>query len=318
MIRSADEFARPSTTRIPVGYGTVITPSTNGLNTSPTNSTQTSFHPDKTLLKIYAQTSEPDSFTPMAKLVGNEHYSIIADHLGTPSAIFDKHGQQVWSSDIDVWGNLRQLRGERAFCPFRFPGQYEDSETGLYYNRFRYYDPEAGRYVSQDPIRVLGGISLYTYVKNPLASADPYGLRSCEAESLTQQRELTRLAQNARNDMVNDFDKLLSELTPGQIDAIVESPWRMQLFFGTALETRVARDVQALQSQTSSIFAGMQWTGRTNAPQDFINRNGVGFDITGNSMTSILSHQARNGVDIVVTYDSIPSNLGYDFVAWLG
>ena len=261
---------------------------------------------------------EPDSFTPMAKLVGNEHYSIIADHLGTPSAIFDKHGQQVWSSDIDVWGNLRQLRGERAFCPFRFPGQYEDSETGLYYNRFRYYDPEAGRYVSQDPIRVLGGISLYTYVKNPLASADPYGLRSCEAESLTQQRELTRLAQNARNDMVNDFDKLLSELTPGQIDAIVESPWRMQLFFGTALETRVARDVQALQSQTSSIFAGMQWTGRTNAPQDFINRNGVGFDITGNSMTSILSHQARNGVDIVVTYDSIPSNLGYDFVAWLG
>src|SRR5690606_31559494 len=41
---------------------------------------------------------EPDSFTPMAKLVGNEHYSIIADHLGTPSAIFDKHGQQVWSS----------------------------------------------------------------------------------------------------------------------------------------------------------------------------------------------------------------------------
>src|SRR5690606_31559493 len=61
------------TTRLPVGYGTVITPSTNGLNTSPTNSTQTSFHPDKTLLKIYAQTSvnnycKPSNLKPLLHL----------------------------------------------------------------------------------------------------------------------------------------------------------------------------------------------------------------------------------------------------------
>jgi RHS family protein len=41
-------------------------------------------------------------------------------------------------------------------CPFRYQGQYEDSETGLYYNRFRYYDPSTGAYISQDPIGLAG------------------------------------------------------------------------------------------------------------------------------------------------------------------
>ncbi|RYY76641.1 MAG: hypothetical protein EOO52_03810 [Gammaproteobacteria bacterium] len=119
---------------------------------------------------------EPESFTPMAKLIGDEHYSIISDHLGTPNTVFDKNGKQVWSSEIDIWGNLRQLRGERNFCPFRFPGQYEDDETGLYYNRFRYYDPSVGRYISQDPIRLAGGTILYGYVKDPAIYIDPLGL----------------------------------------------------------------------------------------------------------------------------------------------
>ncbi|HSC69488.1 MAG TPA: DUF6531 domain-containing protein [Cellvibrio sp.] len=119
---------------------------------------------------------EPDSFTPMAKLVGDEHYSIITDHLGTPNTVFDKDGKQVWSADISVWGELRNLQGDRNFCPFRYPGQYEDTETGLYYNRFRYYDPEAGRYVSQDPIRWVAGIELYNYVNDPLFNTDELGL----------------------------------------------------------------------------------------------------------------------------------------------
>lgn len=120
---------------------------------------------------------EPDSFTPMAKLVGDEQFSIIADHLGTPNIVFDKNGNQIWSADISVWGELRNLKGERDFCPFRFPGQYEDSETGLYYNRFRYYDPETGRYTSQDPIRLAGGdLNLHSYVDDPLVFVDIYGL----------------------------------------------------------------------------------------------------------------------------------------------
>jgi RHS repeat-associated protein len=126
---------------------------------------------------------EPDSFTPMAKLVGDEYYSIITDHLGTPSNVFDKDGDQVWSADISVWGELRNLQGDRDFCPFRYPGQYEDSETGLYYNRFRYYDPEAAQYISQDPIKLEGNNpSIYGYVCDPLEEVDELGL-SCHGNS---------------------------------------------------------------------------------------------------------------------------------------
>lgn len=48
-------------------------------------------------------------------------------------------------------------------CPFRYQGQYEDEETGLYYNRFRYHSSELGGYISQDPIGLTGGLYLYGY-----------------------------------------------------------------------------------------------------------------------------------------------------------
>jgi len=65
----------------------------------------------------------------------------------------------------------------------RFPGQYDDEETGLHYNRFRYYDPSIGRYVSADPLGQFGGgprnsdTNLYAYVSsNPVNWFDPLGL----------------------------------------------------------------------------------------------------------------------------------------------
>jgi RHS repeat-associated protein len=70
--------------------------------------------------------------------------------------------------------------GEKAACPFRWPGQYEDDETGLYYNRFRYYDPQAGEYVSQDPIGLFGdNPTVYGYVGDPLSWIDTLGLSGC-------------------------------------------------------------------------------------------------------------------------------------------
>ncbi|WP_205880130.1 RHS repeat-associated core domain-containing protein, partial [Lampropedia aestuarii] len=60
----------------------------------------------------------------------------------------------------------------------RFQGQYYDAETGLHYNRFRYYDPDCGRFVSQDPIGLAGGLHLYQYSSNPVAWIDPLGLSS--------------------------------------------------------------------------------------------------------------------------------------------
>ena len=100
---------------------------------------------------------EDGSFAPLAKLQGQARYSILTDHLGTPVQMHDTHGQQVWAAELDSYGRVRRQEGETLACPFRYQGQYEDAETGLYYNRFRYYDPEAGQYVSQDPIRLKSG-----------------------------------------------------------------------------------------------------------------------------------------------------------------
>jgi RHS repeat-associated protein len=85
-------------------------------------------------------------------------------------------GEAVWSADLDSYGQVWNLRGKAEDCPFRFPGQYEDVETGLYYNRFRYYHPKEGMYVSQDPIRLNGGNRLYSYVTDTSIAIDPISL----------------------------------------------------------------------------------------------------------------------------------------------
>lgn len=119
---------------------------------------------------------EPESFAPLAKVVAGERFGIVTDHLGTPRAMFDSAGAEVWAADIDAYGDLRNLHGERAACPFRWPGQYEDIETGLYYNRFRYYAPGAGEYLSQDPIGIFVGWRFHAYTVDPLVWFDPLGL----------------------------------------------------------------------------------------------------------------------------------------------
>ena len=119
---------------------------------------------------------EQDTFVPAAKLAANgECFSIISDYLGTPLQAYDKQGNKVWEQELDIYG--RQRKRPSAFIPFKYQGQYEDAETGLYYNRFRYYDPNAGSYISQDPIGLTGGNpTLYGYVKDANDMLDILGL----------------------------------------------------------------------------------------------------------------------------------------------
>ncbi|MFO7562940.1 MAG: DUF6531 domain-containing protein [Enhygromyxa sp.] len=123
---------------------------------------------------------DPGTLRPAAKIVDGQCYSIINDHLGTPVAMYDASGERVWSMELDICGKVRALDTaegfERDACPFRYLGQYEDAETGLYYNRFRYYDPEAAQYISQDPIDLRGGLRLHAYVRDPLRHVDVLGL----------------------------------------------------------------------------------------------------------------------------------------------
>ncbi|NDV78467.1 RHS repeat domain-containing protein [Dysgonomonas sp. 511] len=120
---------------------------------------------------------EEGTFVPTAKLVGDQEFSIVTNYLGTPEAMYDEMGSKVWSCTLDSYGKVRNFEGQwKVDCPFRYQGQYEDSETGLYYNRFRYYSPEEGMYISQDPIRIIGGLELYSYVKDTNTWVDRLGL----------------------------------------------------------------------------------------------------------------------------------------------
>ena len=119
---------------------------------------------------------DSDSYVPTAKIVGDKHYSIVSDYIGRPVQAYDDNGNIVWQADYDIYGNLRNLHGSRRFIPFRQLGQYEDEETGLYYNRFRYYDPNTGTYISQDPISILGGVNTFAYVFDCNIGIDIMGL----------------------------------------------------------------------------------------------------------------------------------------------
>ena len=103
------------------------------------------------------------------------------DALGTPLELTDQNGKLVWSAESLAWGQTRQHRPESAERtrfnnPLRFQGQYHDHETGLHYNRHRYYDPEIGRFISKDPIGLAGGWNVYAYAPNPVGWVDPFGL----------------------------------------------------------------------------------------------------------------------------------------------
>ena len=77
-------------------------------------------------------------------------------------------------------------------CHFRFAGQYEDRETGLYYNRFRYYDKDSGQYISPDPIGLLGGFNPYGYVHCPTGFIDPLGLAGDCCDKLLKLNSIQR------------------------------------------------------------------------------------------------------------------------------
>lgn len=140
------------------------------LTTEQTNNQQTTI--------VY----QPNTFTPLFKIEQNTHnpkqpiqlafYQV--DHLGTPLRLINELSHIIWQADPDDWRAVKNTQGTHQ--PLRYQGQYEDQETGLYYNRYRYYSPDLGRYISHDPIGLAGGFDTYNYVTNPNNWVDPMGL----------------------------------------------------------------------------------------------------------------------------------------------
>ncbi|MFD0269357.1 RHS repeat-associated core domain-containing protein [Streptomyces sp. NPDC127106] len=113
------------------------------------------------------------------KAVDERFFSIITDLIGTPRELVDEAGRLAWHTRSTVWGSTAWAASSTAYTPFRFPGQYFDPETGLHYNRFRYYDPESGRYASPDPLGITPAPNPVAYVGNPHRLSDPLGLSPC-------------------------------------------------------------------------------------------------------------------------------------------
>lgn len=98
------------------------------------------------------------------------------DHLGTPQELTDHNGNIVWAVTMQSWGKIQRQLFSKVNNPLRFQGQYHDEETGLHYNRHRYYDPNTARFTTLDPIGLEGGLNNYQYVTNPTGWVDPLGL----------------------------------------------------------------------------------------------------------------------------------------------
>lgn len=127
---------------------------------------------------------EEESFVPLALLQDGHTYSIMTDHLGTPTEMYDENGEEVWYRRLDMNGKIikeechrRTSYYKNVTVPFLFQGQYYDYETELAYNRFRYYSPNMGCYISQDPIGLVGNNpTLYGYVETTNVQIDLFGL----------------------------------------------------------------------------------------------------------------------------------------------
>ncbi|MTJ83146.1 MAG: hypothetical protein F8N37_19340 [Telmatospirillum sp.] len=147
---------------------------------------------------VYADGS---GYVPLARIEhGRWEKTVTAEQVdyfhtdvnGLPEELTGADGRILWRARYRTWGGLaeedwdrgREWSGgrHRPAQNLRFQGQYHDAGTGLQYNTFRYYDPDAGRFTSQDPIGLAGGLNLYQYAPEPLSWIDPWGL-SCGFDS---------------------------------------------------------------------------------------------------------------------------------------
>ncbi|WP_434694561.1 RHS repeat protein [Pseudomonas sp. Z1-14] len=133
---------------------------------------------------------EPGTFRPLALLKGQGPKNATPfyyhnDHLGTPQELTSHQGEIVWAARYTGYGKLTKLAhgaGKQLTQPLRFQGQYHDLESGLHYNRHRYYNPDTGRYLTPDPSKLAGGLNGYRYTLNPTGWVDPLGLEGCPGD----------------------------------------------------------------------------------------------------------------------------------------
>jgi RHS repeat-associated protein len=126
---------------------------------------------------VYEYLYKGGSRLALVDVVSVEIYSFLNDRLGTPQMLADSTNTVVWEGIYKPFGDAEVNPNSSVVNNFRFAGQYYDSESGLHYNWHRYYNPLTGRYMTPDPIGLVGGINLFLYANNdPINWTDPLGL----------------------------------------------------------------------------------------------------------------------------------------------
>ncbi|MFD9564163.1 putative T7SS-secreted protein [Streptomyces sp. NPDC059994] len=152
-------------------------------------------------LRPLAQTERIGAAEAPQEAIDERFFAIATDLVGTPSELIDERGEIAWRTRSTLWGTTTWTSDATAYTPLRFPGQYFDPETGLHYNYFRYYDPEAGRYLSSDPLGLAPTPNPAAYVHNPHRWADPLGLAP---EECTKPKRVGRGREEAKAKALRD------------------------------------------------------------------------------------------------------------------
>ncbi|MEU2623871.1 DUF6531 domain-containing protein, partial [Streptomyces sp. NPDC007157] len=142
-------------------------------------------------LKPIAQTERITAAHAPQQEIDARFFAIVTDLVGSPRELVDEQGDIAWRARSTLWGATTWSSDAAAYTPLRFPGQYNDPETGLHYNYFRHYDPETARYLSPDPLGLTPAPNPSTYVHNPYTRTDPLGLEECGEDLISVYRKQT-------------------------------------------------------------------------------------------------------------------------------
>jgi len=170
---------------------------------------------------------------------------------------FAARGVKVWERELDVYGSVRTIKGDKDFIPQLYQGQYVDEETGLAYNRFRYYDCESGNYISQDPIGLSGGLNVYNYVKDSnewvdilgLSGEIVYQLLNSKGDviyyGITNRDALTRMAEHGKTKVFDNMEILADGLSHDEARSIEGALIRQRTNERLSLMDRLNLSVEA-------------------------------------------------------------------------
>ncbi len=130
----------------------------------------------------------------------------------------DHTGSVIWKAEYKAWGECKAEKAKSNFFEdseiisnnIRFQGQYFDQETGLHYNRYHYYSPYVGRFISKDPIRLLGGDNVYAYAPNPVEWVDPLGLNSTSKNSEEEMIRVRHYTNRKGSNAIEETQKIIA------------------------------------------------------------------------------------------------------------